>query len=44
MLDETNESFEVKSRALRDRRIYTVVFTGVVLVFVGILLIRRREV
>jgi hypothetical protein len=43
MVQETQESFEVKSRALRDRKIYTVLFSVVVLVFIGILLIRRRE-
>jgi hypothetical protein len=44
MVAETRESLEVKSRAQRDRKIFSVAFFGIVLVFVAILLSLRREV
>jgi hypothetical protein len=44
MIQETLESLEVKSRWLRDRKIFTTFFAVVVGVFIGTLLIRRGEV
>jgi hypothetical protein len=44
MVAKTRENIDAKSRWLRDRRIFTIGFFGVVLVFVAILFSYRREV
>lgn len=44
MLQETRESLEVKRRQLRDRRIFSAIYAGVVLLLVAVLQIYKREI
>jgi len=44
MIAQTLESLDIKSRALRDRKIFTAIFFGVVLLLVGVLSIHRRAI
>lgn len=43
MVLETQERLEVKARKLRDRRIFTAIFFGVLLAFAGVLQVHRRQ-
>ncbi|MFO0980255.1 MAG: cytochrome c3 family protein [Planctomycetota bacterium] len=44
MVEETRERMAVKGRAFRDRKIFTAVFFGVVLMFAALLQVYRREI